>query len=72
MKIADEDLDDFIAIYEKEFGSTLTRREAGDIAHRLLTLYELLLRKLPDEHTTPRAEVSDDSDPLGHPIGFRT
>jgi hypothetical protein len=49
MKISDQMLDEFALLYEKEFGEKLARVEASEIASRVLTLYQLLARKLPCE-----------------------
>jgi hypothetical protein len=42
MNIAPEALDELIAIYKEEFGEEIDRREATEMAHRLLTVYRLL------------------------------
>lgn len=68
--ISDKALDEFIAIYREEFAEDISRAAAGEMASRLLTLYELLARKLPNDkisHPKPRGE-----DEQVHPkIGFR-
>ncbi len=70
MRITDEALDEFIAIYKDEFGEDIDRKEASAMACRVLTLYELLARKLPDEKNLPTGTTEHDDD---HPrIGFRT
>lgn len=62
MKISDEALDEFITIYQEEFKTTLTKAEANEIAARLLRLYELLARKLPQEQkVTPSVTPHDDT-----------
>jgi hypothetical protein len=64
MNITDDALDEFIAIYQEEFGEEISRAEASEMASSLLMLYGRLARKLPSIKTTP---PSDD-----HPqIGFR-
>lgn len=61
-QISDEELDEFIAIYEDEYGEKLDREDAREVARRLLTLVHLLARKLPHEHTvTPRGDASSAS-----------
>lgn len=69
MRIPDQALDEFIEIYKEEFGEDISRREAGEVASRLLALYELLARKLPNERKSPPAPTQPVD---GHsPIGFR-
>ena len=71
MKISDEALDEFIAIYKKEFGEEVDRKAASEMAFRLLTLYELLAKKLPNEQvSTPKPR--DESGETRSKIGFRT
>jgi hypothetical protein len=71
-RFSDEELDEFAELYKEECGEELSRKEASEIAFRLLTFYELLARKLPNEHNVkvpPRAAQRDDDH---GPIGFRT
>ena len=70
MQISDEALDEFIAIYKAEFGEEIERKDASEMALRVLKLYELLERKLPDGKTTTPPTTR----PTGGPprIGFRT
>ena len=70
MPIADDALDEFIEIYKKEFGQDISRDDANEMAFRLVTLYKLLLRKLPHEGKTSSAAKRPSDDRL--PIGFRT
>jgi hypothetical protein len=46
-KISNEALDEFIAIYKKEFKEDITRPKAQQMASDLLQLYTLVSRKLP-------------------------
>ena len=71
MQISDEALNDLMAIYKEEFGEEIDRREATEMAHRLIALYTLLAKKLPKETsgTTPRCAESRDS---CRTIGFQT
>jgi len=70
MQIPDETLNEFIAIYKAEFGEEISRKDASEMALRVLKLYELLERKLPDEKTiTLVATRPAESVPQ---IGFRT
>ena len=68
-RIPDKELDEFIAIYEEEFGEEISRKEASEMAFRLLTFYELLARKLPNEHNVLAGVTERDDD--HRPIGFR-
>lgn len=66
MKISDEALGEFTKLYEEEFGIKLTKVETSEMAFRLITLYELLSQKLPNEQ---RLMLQDDRPQ--EPIGFR-
>lgn len=44
MPIPDEALEEFVEIYEKEFGEEINRTEATEMAHRVLALCRLLAR----------------------------
>lgn len=70
MQIPEEALNEFIAIYKAEFGEEISRRDASEMAFRVLRLYELLAKTLPNgETTTPAATQPADGRPS---IGFRT
>jgi hypothetical protein len=69
-RFSDEELDEFAELYKEECGQELSRKEASEIAFRLLTFYELLARKLPNEHNAPPHAAQRDDD--HGPIGFRT
>lgn len=49
MKISDADLQEFIAIYQEEFGETLSLTEASEMAFLLVNLYTQLTKALPSE-----------------------
>lgn len=49
MKISDDDLIEFMAIYEQEFGEQLTSAEASEMTTRLINLYMILVEPLPSE-----------------------
>lgn len=70
MKIPDEALNEFIEIYREEFEEDIDRAEASQMASRLLKLYELLSRKLPNENTS-HPKPHDETDEDHPPIGFR-
>ena len=70
MQISNDALDEFIAICGAELGEELNRKDASEMAQRVLKLYELLARQLPiGKTTTPAATQSTDG---RLPIGFRT
>jgi hypothetical protein len=70
MQISEEAIEEFVLIYKEEYGEDISRAEASEMAHRLLTLYELLAQPVPGEHNdSPRPTQHDDDRP---PIGFRT
>ena len=69
MQISDEALNEFIAIYKAEFGEEISRRDASEMALRVLRLYDLLARKLPNgKAPAPTATQPIDGRP---PIGFQ-
>lgn len=70
MQIPDDALDEFIQIYKKEFKEELTKTEASEMASRLLTLYELLARKLPNEKVSP-PKPHGDNDASHSKMGLR-
>jgi hypothetical protein len=47
MNISDKMLDEFISIYNDEFDEEINRKEASELASRVLMLYELLAKTLP-------------------------
>lgn len=49
MKLSNTDLQEFIAIYQEEFGETLSLAEASEMAFRLVNLYTQLTKTLPSE-----------------------
>lgn len=61
MKISATDLQEFIAIYQEEFGETLSLAEASEIAFRLVNLYTQLTKALPSEQ---KDVASGESSPL--------
>ena len=70
MKISDAALDEFIAIYEEEIREEISRNEASEMASRLVTLYELLTKKLPNEQKLPPHTTPPSDDPP-QKIGFQ-
>ena len=71
-KISDEALDELIAICEEEFEERLTRDEATELGHRLVTLYELLSRRLPKDVATQQADASSAAEQPRLPVEPRT
>ena len=65
MKISDEALEEFAKLYKDEFDEDITKAQASEMAFRLVTFYELLAQKLPEEHITPLG------DPPREPMGFQ-
>jgi hypothetical protein len=49
MSISDESVRDFIRVYKEEFGDELSVDQGREMLARLVVLYELLSRPLPDE-----------------------
>lgn len=74
MLISEKALNEFIAIYKTEFGEELSRKDASEMAFRVLTIYELLARKLPGKTSTLLPRLHDDELPhdCQPQIGFRT
>ncbi len=50
MHLSREAINDFKAIYRKEFGVELSDAEAEKMARNLLSLFQALARALPSEH----------------------
>jgi flagellin-specific chaperone FliS len=48
VEFKDESIDKFIAIYKAEFGETLSHEDAKAMARRLVNLYRLFARPLPN------------------------
>jgi hypothetical protein len=70
MRITDKALKEFIQIYEVEFGEKIDETLATEIAHRVLAVYRLLRRKLPEGYTPIEQPMQRDGD---HPsIGLQT
>lgn len=72
--IPDAALDEFIAIYKEEFGEEIGRADADEMASRLVMLYALLGRKLPEQKHTSTSVTQPEEDHLDdrRKIGFRT
>lgn len=49
MRITDKAIDEFMAKYREEFGEEISRSEASEMAFRLVTLYETLANRLPND-----------------------
>ena len=49
MRPSDKGVEEFKAIYERLHGAPVTDASAREMARRVLTLYELLARPLPEE-----------------------
>lgn len=70
MKLSDEALDEFMRIYMEEFGEEITKAEASETASRVVTLYELLTRKLPGEQKPSEPKPPTEEGPP-RKIGFQ-
>ena len=65
MRVSDDTLDEFMALYRAEFGKDISREDSLEMAIRLVNLYQLIMRPLPDEgseRATPHSEDRRDSD----------
>jgi hypothetical protein len=62
MRISERALDEFIQIYEEEFGEKIDRKEATEIAYRVLALYRLLRRRLPEGYVPKEKPMQHDGD----------
>lgn len=73
-RIPDAELDEFIAIYREEFGEEIGRTEAAEMASRLVMLYALLSKKLPETKNAALSVMQPEEDRPDDrpPIGFRT
>lgn len=70
MRIPDEAIDEFIEIYKEEYGEEISLNEANEMMRRMLTLYSMLARRMPNKSTSlPAATRPTDYCPQ---IGFRT
>ena len=69
MQISDEALSEFITIYKAEFSEEIGRKDASEMASRVLTLCELLARKLPN--TNSATLVGYSANRRRPSIGFR-
>lgn len=49
MEIAKERIEELRTLYKEAYGQDLTYPEAAEMAHRLMTFYRLLMRRLPGE-----------------------
>jgi hypothetical protein len=64
MSFSDKAIDEFIEIYQRNFGETISRGDADEMARRLTNMYRLFLRPLPEKkEQAPEAEAGQDSSP---------
>ncbi len=63
MRISEEELQEFIQLYKKEFGEELSMTEASEVAGNFVSLYELLAEPLPGEQNSPTSSQSDSAGP---------
>jgi hypothetical protein len=70
MGINDKALKEFIEIYEEEFGEKIEETLATEMAHRVLAMYRLLRRRLPDGYIPLQKAMQRDGNRPS--IGFQT
>ena len=63
MQIDDKELQEFMALYEAEFGEKLSENEAGEVAGNLAELYSLLAEPLSGEQRPVTTPMSSPDDP---------
>jgi len=61
--LPDESVEEFRTIYKKCYGEDISADDAREMARRLLMLYELLAKPLPEEDR-PAALPEDQTSPL--------
>lgn len=49
MQIGDEAFNEFMALYQAEFGKEISRKDALEMTTRLINLYLIIYRPLPSE-----------------------
>jgi hypothetical protein len=54
MELDDATVEEFRVIFQEEYGRTVSVDEAREMAQRVLTLYDLLLRPLPSQRKARR------------------
>lgn len=63
MQITDDDINEFMASYQAEFGKEISRQDALEMTTRLINLYLIIYRPLPgergDKATPPSADYCD-------------
>jgi hypothetical protein len=63
MQISDEAVSEFISLYKEEYGEELSRSDASEMASRLVTLYEVLMKKFPGEQTSTPKPLDEEPRP---------
>jgi len=56
MQVSESDLQEFIQLYQKEFGEVLTPEEAEPIAEKLVVFYERILN-----HPLPESDREEET-----------
>lgn len=51
MQLTEKDLNEFIEIYQTEFGKPLSPEAALEMATRLIMLYKIIMRPIPADKT---------------------
>ena len=49
VKLSDEALEEFVKLYKDEFDEDITKAQASEMGFRLVTLYEILSKELPNQ-----------------------
>jgi len=65
MQISDDALNEFMALYQAEFGKELSRQDALEMTTRLINLYLIIYRPLPGELGDDATRLSGDRRDLG-------
>jgi hypothetical protein len=62
MQVDDTTVAEFQALYERELRKPIAVDEARDMVHRVLTLYDVLVRPLPQARPSSIEPVSSDTE----------
>jgi hypothetical protein len=67
MKLPPQAIEELKAIYDQEFGTSLSDQEAGEMARRLLSLFQVIYRPLPGEDASNPSSDPHRSSPRPNP-----
>jgi hypothetical protein len=68
MSISEERVREFIRVYKEEFGDDLSVNEALDMLTRLVVLYRLIARPLPNEKPRRDQDIGEGEHPEASPL----